>query len=74
MIGPGAPKSALATVCSGSFCAQRVDAVLALVVGDERDLLLLVLVAAATTGDTLPPSASVYCFSSPFFRLSVQML
>ena len=32
MTGPGEPKSALATVCSGSSRVERVDAVLALVV------------------------------------------
>ena len=34
----GDPKSDVATVCSGFLARQRVDAVLALVVGDEGDL------------------------------------
>ena len=73
MIGPGAPKSALATVCERLVAGQRVDAVLALVVGDEGDLAAGFW-SRSTTGETLPVSASVYCFSSPVFRLSVQML
>ena len=53
---------------------ERVDAVLALVVADEARCRLVMPPSLSTTGDQLPPSASVYCRSSPFFRSSVQML
>ena len=51
---------------------ERVDLVLSLVVRDEGNLSGFP--SCSTMGDTLPVSVSVYCRSSPVFRLSVQML
>ena len=73
MIGPGAPKSARRRRVQRLLALERVDAVVALVVGDEGDPAARPP-SFSTIGETLPPSASVYCCSSPLLRSSVQML
>ena len=73
MIGPGEPKSARRHRVQRFVASQRVDAVLAFVVGHEGDASRA-SESRSTTGETLPASVSVNCRSSPDFRLSVQML
>ena len=51
MTGPGAPKSSCVALPIGSLAVEHVQAVVALVVADERDARLAVVPSRSTTGE-----------------------